>query len=132
MEIYGPYIAMSGMTSFVGSFAYYYFNMGTDITDNIVNESDNSESSIDTINYSLIHSNLTIRDVNSSKDRHRLGVTTKDKMGKLRTILSNECGRHLPINNTKKVRTKWMRLISEYENMGHDEFVYIHSKHKRD
>ena len=38
----------------------------------------------------------------------------------------------MPINNTKKVRSKWMRLISEYEKSGHDEFIARLSKKKRE
>jgi hypothetical protein len=37
----------------------------------------------------------------------------------------------MPINNTKKVRNRWMRLISEYEKLGHDEFINRISKKKR-
>ena len=82
---------------------------------------------MDDINYNCIDDNLNEREVTSNRDIIKLGSTFKDKMVSLRKICKNECGRDIPINNTKKVRAKWLRYIKEYEFLGHDEFVYNHT-----
>ena len=48
-------------------------------------------------------------------------------MVSLQKILRIECRREHVINNTRKVRAKWIRYIKEYETIGHSEFVFSHT-----
>ena len=127
MEVYIPYIIGSSVSALIGKFAYScYFN--DDETKTI---DENLEKSVENINYNLVDERLNERVVDSNKNKRSLGTTTKEKMDVLYKIIYNECGRDMPINNTKKVRNRWMRLISEYEKLGHDEFINRISKKKK-
>ncbi len=129
MEVYIPYIIGSSVSAFIGKVAYSYYY--TD-DDEIKSTDENLVKSVETINYNLVDERLNERVVDSYKNKRSLGTTTKDKINALYKIIYNECGRDMPINNTKKVRSKWMRLISEYEKIGHDEFIARLSKKKRE
>ena len=125
MEVYIPYIIGSSVSAFIGKVAYSYY-----YTDEIKSTDENLVKSVESINYNLVDERLNERVVDSYKNKRSLGTTTKEKMDALYKIIYNECGRDMPINNTKKVRSKWMRLISEYEKIGHDEFINRISKKK--
>jgi hypothetical protein len=125
MEVYIPYIIGSSVSAFIGKVAYSYY-----YTDDIKSTDENLVKSVESINYNLVDERLNERVVDSYKNKRSLGTTTKEKMDALYKIIYNECGRDMPINNTKKVRSKWMRLISEYEKIGHDEFINRISKKK--
>ena len=126
MEVYIPYIIGSSVSALIGKVAYSYY-----YTDEIKSTDENIVKSVESINYNLVDERLNERVVDSYKNKRSLGTTTKDKIDALYKIIYTECGRDMPINNTKKVRSKWMRLISEYEKIGHDEFIARLSKKKR-
>jgi len=120
MEVYIPYIVGSSVSAFLGKVAYSFMYSNPPTSDPDLD----TESNL----FSLIDSNLVERRVTSSKTKRPLGTTTKEKTGTLNTILILECNRTIPINNTKKNRTKWIRLINQYDTLGHDEFIYKHTK----
>jgi hypothetical protein len=120
MEVYIPYIVGSSVSAFLGKVAYRYMYSTTSTSD--------TDSDTDSNLFSLIDSNLLERKVTSNKAKRPLGTTTKDKTETLNTILKLECNRSIPINNTKKNRSKWMRLIDQYNTLGHDEFIYNHTR----
>jgi hypothetical protein len=120
MEVYIPYIVGSSVSAFLGKVAYSFMYSNTPTSDPDLD----TESNL----FSLIDYNLVERRVTSSKDIRPLGTTTKEKTDTLNNILILECNRTIPINNTKKNRTKWFRLINQYDTLGHDEFIYKHTK----
>ena len=117
MEVYASYLVGSSITAFLGKVAYSYIYSKDD---DVIEDPDNIE-------YNLVDSKLNERNVNSDKDRRDLGNTFKEKMVNLQEILKTECKRNYPINNTKKVRNRWLRYIKEYETIGHGEFVFNHT-----
>tara|TARA_B100000674_G_C37238340_1_gene644531 strand:- start:73 stop:459 length:387 start_codon:yes stop_codon:yes gene_type:complete len=121
MEVYVPYVIGSSVTAFIGKVAYSYLYP---VSEEVVEEESKKK---DEIEYNLVDTNLNERKVNSGKDRRPLGSTFKEKMIALQKILQIECKRNYPINNTKKVRARWIRYIKEYETIGHSEFVYNHT-----
>ena len=135
MEVYIPYIIGSSVSAFIGKVAYSYYytdeDSGTNV-DEIKSTDENRVKSVDSINYNLVDERLHERVVDSNRNKRSLGTRTKDKIDTLYKIIYDECGRDMPINNTKRVRSKWIRLISEYEKLGHDEFIARLSKKKRD
>ena len=135
MEVYIPYIIGSSVSAFIGKVAYsYYYNDDDDSAtnvDEIKSTDENIVKSVDSINYNLVDERLHERVVDSNKNKRSLGTTTKEKIDSLYKIIYDELGREMPVNNTKKVRSKWLRLINEYETRGHDEFMYQISKKKK-
>ena len=125
MEVYIPYIIGSSVSALIGKVAlsYYY-------TDDIKSTDETVVKSSESILYNLVDERLKERVVDSNKNKRYLGTTTKDKINTLYKIIYDECGRDMPINNTKKVRRKWIRLISEYETCGHDVLIDHLSKKK--
>lgn len=126
MELYLPYVIGSSVSVIIGNVAYSY--LSNDYTQHISSQSQQTLLTDTTIEYNLVDTNLYERSVNSNKSIANIGVRFKDKMTNIQTILSNECNKSYPINNTKKVKNRWLRLIKEYETKGHDEFVFRHSK----
>jgi len=118
MEVYVPYVIVSSVTAFLGKVSYSYLYPESEP------EPEPEEVEIE---YNLVDTNLNERHVNSDKDKRSLGASFNEKMKTLQKILRIECKRDYPINNTKKVRAKWIRYIKEYENIGHSEFVYNHT-----
>jgi|TARA_B110001469_G_scaffold122093_1_gene132299 hypothetical protein len=134
MEVYIPYIIGSSVSAFIGRVAYSYYYTDEDDGKNVDDIKSNDENRVksgDSINYNLVDERLNERVVDSNKNKRRLGTTTKDKVDSLYKIIYDELGHDMPINNTKKVRSKWLRLINDYETRGHDEFIYQISKKKR-
>lgn len=120
MELYIPYMVGSSVSIFVGKFAYDYYNNTGEIDDK---KTIDSES----INYSLVDDKLNETKVDSTiklKD-----VSIEEKIVLLQDILSKECNRNIRNNKTKNVREKWLRVIKEFEDLGHDEFVKRYKKH---
>ena len=117
MEVYASYLVGSSITAFLGKVAYSYLYPEPECTTEEVKE----------VEYSLVDTNLNEREVKSDKDKRHLGDTFKEKMVNLQKILRIECRRDYPINNTRKVRARWIRYIKEYENIGHSEFVFSHT-----
>ena len=117
MEVYASYLVGSSITAFLGKVAYSYLYPDSECTTEEVKE----------VEYSLVDTNLNEREVKSDKDNRHLGDTFKEKMVNLQKILRIECRRDYPINNTRKVRARWIRYIKEYENIGHSEFVFSHT-----
>ena len=117
MEVFASYVIGSSITAFLGKVAYSY----------IYSQDDDVIEDPDNIEYNLVDSKLNERNVNSDKDKRDLGRTFKEKMVNLQEILKTECKRNYPINNTKKVRNRWLRYIEEYETIGHGEFVFNHT-----
>ena len=106
MEVYVPYVIGSSVTAFIGKVAYSYLYP---VSEEVVEEESKKK---DEIEYNLVDTNLNERKVNSGKDRRPLGSTFKEKMIALQKILQIECKRNYPINNTKKVRARWIRYIN--------------------
>ena len=117
MEVYASYLVGSSITAFLGKVAYSYLYPEPECTTEEVKE----------VEYSLVDTNLNEREVKSDKDNRHLGDTFKEKMVNLQKILRIECRRDYPINNTRKVRAKWIRYVKEYETIGHSEFVFSHT-----
>lgn len=117
MEVYASYLVGSSITAFLGKVAYSYLYPEPECTTEEVKE----------VEYSLVDTNLNEREVKSDKDNRHLGDTFKEKMVNLQKILRIECRRDYPINNTRKVRARWIRYIKEYETIGHNEFVFSHT-----
>ena len=117
MEVYASYLVGSSITAFLGKVAYSYLYPDSECTAEEVKE----------VEYSLVDTNLNEREVKSDKDNRHLGDTFKEKMVNLQKILRIECRREHVINNTRKVRAKWIRYIKEYETIGHSEFVFSHT-----
>ena len=117
MEVYASYLVGSSITAFLGKVAYSYLYPEPECTTEEVKE----------VEYSLVDTNLNEREVKSDKDNRHLGDTFKEKMVNLQKILRIECRRDYPINNTRKVRARWIRYIKEYETIGHSEFVFSHT-----
>ena len=117
MEVYASYLVGSSITAFLGKVAYSYLYPDSECTTEEVKE----------VEYSLVDTNLNEREVKSDKDNRHLGDTFKEKMVNLQKILRIECRRDYPINNTRKVRARWIRYIKEYETIGHSEFVFSHT-----
>ena len=133
MEVYVPYMIGSSITAFLGKVAYSYIynednsTLPNENAEKIADKNaDNNEVNND-IEYNMIDTKLNEREVNSQRDKRYLGSTFKEKMIALQSILEKECKRSYPINNTKKVRAKWIRYIKEYETIGHSEFVFSHT-----
>ena len=92
------------------------------------NEIDTNSEVINMNDFCLIDEKLNETEVNYTIDRRHLGTTLKEKMVALQSILKKECNREYPINNTKKVRNRWMRYIDEYHKIGHNDFVIKYKK----
>ena len=117
MEVYASYLVGSSITAFLGKVAYSY----------LYPEPESTTEEVKEVEYSLVDTNLNEREVKSDKDNRHLGDTFKEKMVNLQKILRIECRRDYPINNTRKVRARWIRYIKEYETIGHSEFVFSHT-----
>lgn len=135
MEVYVPYIVGSSISAFLGNMAYSYIYSQSDygVENNI--KIDNNESNGEIINmndFCLIDEKLNESEINNDNDNDRrpIGISLKDKMISLQTILKKECNREYPINNTKKVRNRWMRYIDDYQRLGHRDFVLKYKKNK--
>ena len=122
MEVYVPYVIVSSVTAFLGKVSYSYLYPETEPEPEPEPESEEVE-----IEYNLVDTNLNERNVTSKKDRRPLGGSFNEKMKNLQKILQIECRRNYPINNTRKVRARWIRYIKEYETIGHSEFVFNHT-----
>jgi len=115
MEVYASYLVGSSITAFLGKVAYSY----------LYTEPESLPK--EEVEYSLVDTKLNEREVKSTKDIRHLGSTFKEKMVNLQKILRIECRRDYPINNTRKVRARWIRYIKEYETIGHSDFVFSHT-----
>ena len=133
MEVYVPYMIGSSITAFLGKVAYSYIynednsTLPNENAEKIADKNADNNVVNDDIEYNMIDTKLNEREVNSQRDKRHLGSTFKEKMIALQSILEKECKRSYPINNTKKVRAKWIRFIKEYETIGHSEFVFSHT-----
>ena len=132
MESYVSYIVGTSITAFLGNMAYTYIYLPENADDNMESKLDSEKDSEKdsesiAIEYNLVDSKLNEREVNSIKDKKPLGFTFKEKMETLQKIMRIECRRDYPINNTRKVRNRWLRYIKEYEKIGHSEFVFNHT-----
>jgi len=125
MELYIPYMIGSSVSMFVGKVAYDYYTIPTDDTPNSDSIS-NTISDSKTIDYSLVDEKLNETKVDSSSKLKDISLNEKIEL--LQDILSKECNRNIRNNNTKNVTQKWLRVIKEYENLGHDEFVKRYKK----
>ena len=117
MEVYASYLVGSSITAFLGKVAYSY----------LYQEPEPTTEEVTDVEYSLVDTKLNEREVKSDKDNRHLGNTFKEKMVSLQKSLRIECRREHVINNTRKVRAKWIRYIKEYETIGHSEFVFSHT-----
>ena len=123
----------SSVSMFVGKVAYDYYSTPTDDTPKSDSISDTmSDTMSDTIldsksiDYSLVDEKLNETKVDSSSKLKDISLNEKIEL--LQDILSKECNRNIRNNNTKNVKQKWLRVIKEYEDLGHDEFVKRYKK----
>ncbi len=133
MEIYGPYIIGSSISSIIGGISYYLFSDNSQET-NVLQEIDNTdkiikETNLDSPNilheYSFIDKSLQEKYYYSDKYKKNLGISTTNKFENIIQILNNECNRKvkMPILNNKKQRQKIFRYIKDYESIGHFQFI---------
>ena len=119
----------SSVSMVVGKVAYDYFSTPTDDTpksDSISDTISDTISDSKTIDYSLVDEKLNETKVDSSSKLKDISLNEKIEL--LQDILSKECNRNIRNNNTKNVTQKWRRVIKEYENLGHDEFIQRYKK----
>ncbi len=123
-------MAGSGLSLYVANSLYSYINEKNIGVDVVVDETSmpDIEPKDYSIEFCLLDDNLVERVVSSNKSINNIGVTVRDKMKSLQKLIHEECGRLYHINNTKKIKNRWLRLIKEYETYGHDEFIYRHNK----
>ena len=71
----------------------------------------------ETIDYNLLDTKLNEKKVNSN-------VSNNEKIQKLKNIIKGECNRTIHCDFKKKhVRRKWVSMLRDYENIGHEAFV---------
>jgi hypothetical protein len=116
MEIYIPYIVGSTVSAFLGKIAYSYLTYQDNILDDL--EINDTDLEINKNDYELINNK-------GIKERYwkPLGITFSDKSKTIKQICKDECG--FEINNKKKKneRNRTLYYISQYEKIGHDDFV---------
>ena len=115
----------SSVSMVVGKVAYDYLSTPTDDTPKSDSIS-NTISDTNTIDYSLVDEKLNETKVDSSSKLKDISLNEKIEL--LQDILSKECNRNIRNNNTKNVTQKWRRVIKEYEDLGHDEFIQRYKK----
>lgn len=138
MEIYAPYIVYSTATAFFGKVAYSYLysednnkkKLEDNKLDNNKNLDEDDNKNLDQDNNNIMNEEYQVIDGegNNLKQKSSLGVTFMDKSKQIRKICKEECGFGIPYNKTKKIRSRLMNLIKEYETIGHEEFVHNHIK----
>ena len=98
MEIYGPYIIGSSISSIIGGISYYLFSDNSQET-NVLQEIDNTdkiikETNLDSPNilheYSFIDKSLQEKYYYSDKYKKNLGISTNSKFENIIQILNNE------------------------------------------
>jgi hypothetical protein len=123
MELYIPYIVGSSVSALIGQYAYSYFyyeststtidNIASNLVDDVIEKSVN-----ESINYSLLDTKCNEKKVNSKP------VSNNEKLNRLKTILKIECNRTIHSDFKKKnVRRKWMDMLRDYEDIGHEAFI---------
>jgi hypothetical protein len=112
MEVYIPYVIGSTLTAFIGNIAYKYYKY---------DEDDDTEDIV-TGDYDLMFE--------TNNNRRLNGATFKEKSNAIRKICLEECGINIHDNSSKKIRSKLLRYIKEYETIGHYNFVQSHKKKK--
>ena len=110
----------SSVSVFVGKAAYDYYYTPDDS-----NTSDDSNIN-ESIDYSLVDNKLNETKVDSGDKLKEISIDEKIEL--LQDILSKECNRNIRNNKTKNIRQKWLRVIKEYEDLGHTEFVSRYTK----
>lgn len=112
MEVYVPYIVGSTVSAFLGKLAYSYFSSEDHIDDNKLNLDINRND------YELI---------NKKGEKEifwkPLGSTSTQQSKSIRKICQEECGFTISDKKHHKQRTRILNYISQYERLGHDEFV---------
>lgn len=123
MEVYIPYIVGSSVSALIGKYAYKYIyydsesktvdNISSNLVDDVIEKGSN-----ESINYSLLDSKCNEKKVDSKP------VSNNEKLNNLKNILKIECNRTIHSDFKKKnVRRKWMNVLREYEDIGHEAFV---------
>lgn len=115
MEVYVPYIVGSTVSAFLGKVAYSYFSYDND-TKEIIENSENFE--INKTDYELI-------DNKGRKEKYwkPLGIGMSAKIKAMKEICRDECGFDINDKKKQKERTRMLFYISQYEKLGHDDFV---------
>ena len=123
MEVYISYIVGSSVSALIGKYAYNYLyyesesttidNIASNLVDDVIEKSVN-----ESINYSLLDTKCNEKKVDSKP------VSNNEKLNRLKSILKIECNRTIHSDLKKKnVRSKWMNMLRDYEDIGHDAFV---------
>jgi hypothetical protein len=117
MEIYVPYIVGSTVSAFLGKIAYSYLTYQEDDKQDDL-EINKEDLEINKNDYELINNK-------GIKERYwkPLGITFSDKSKTIKHICKDECGFEINDNKRKKGRARNLYYISQYEKMGHDDFV---------
>jgi hypothetical protein len=115
MEVYVPYIVGSTVSAFLGKVAYSYFSYDKDTKEKM----ENSETlEINKTDYELI-------DNKGIKEKYwkPLGVGMSARIKAMKEICRDECGFDINDKKKQKERTRMLVYISQYEKLGHDDFV---------
>ena len=115
-----PYIIGSTVFSILGGISFKIYNNSHFNTINTHNLNDS-------IDYSLIDSNLKEITVSSNKSPS-LGITFAQKCQAITNICKSKCGFDPNHKYTKNNRQKLMRYIKEYERIGLNQFIKNHKK----
>ena len=131
MEIYAPFIVYTSLSAFLGKKAYSYLTNNTnkediqdldinkdDIQDLDTNKEDIQDLDINKDDYELININIKIKHYWKS-----LGIDFNEKSKSIKSICKDECGFEINQKKKNKERIKIIYYISEYEILGHVEFV---------
>ena len=114
MEVYIPYIVGSSVSALIGKYAYDFIYFDSESVTESVTE---SVAKKETIDYNLLDTKLNEKKVNSN-------VSNNEKIQKLKNIIKGECNRTIHCDFKKKhVRRKWVSMLRDYENIGHEAFV---------
>lgn len=111
MEIYAPFIVYTSLSAFLGKKAYSYLT-------NHTNKEDIQDLDINKDDYELINTNGEIKRYWKS-----LGIDFNEKSKSIKSICKDECGFVINEKKKNKERIRVRYYISEYEILGHVEFI---------
>ena len=121
MEIYIPYIVGTSVSAFLGNKVYSYFtyeNNKEDIQNNKEDIQNNKDLEIYKNDYEIIN-----KKGENERYWEPLGFDFKDKSKSIKLICKNECGFEINEKTRNKERCKILYYISQYEILGHIEFI---------
>lgn len=114
MEIYIPYIVGTSVSAFLGNKVYSYFTSENNKED----KQNNKDLEIYKNDYEIIN-----KKGENERYWEPLGIDFKDKSKSIKLICKNECGFEINEKTRNKERCKILYYISQYEILGHIEFI---------